>query len=180
MKSITAVGMAVVLCVASGTALAKTGGEVRGIETAPVSPLPKASTRADSVVVTPQATSPAPAAAPVYQPVQPVAAQPVETAPRKTVVTETRPTNYMATIAVSAFMGAVAGALIGGAIYYLDDQNNPENIAYWAAGGVLVGTGIGVVNVLVQESRADAAVASRRLPSDPAPTVRVALFQTRF
>ncbi len=177
MKSITALGMAVVFTVMTGTAFARTGGEVRSIETAPVSPLPKASTRADSVVVTPQAgTQPAP----VYQPVQPVAAAPVEAAPRKTVVTETKPTNYMATIAVSAFMGALAGALIGGAIYYLDDQRDPQNIAYWAAGGVLVGTGIGVVNVLVQESRADAAVASRRLPSDPAPTFRVALFKAAF
>ena len=135
--------------------------------------------RADSVVVTPQGNT-APTAVPVQQPVAPVVqpVQPIDTTPRRTVVTETRPTNYMATIAVSALMGALAGALIGGAIYYLDDQNDPQNIAYWAAGGVLVGTGIGLVNVMVQESRADAAVARRT--ADPAPTFRLALFKTTF
>jgi hypothetical protein len=135
--------------------------------------------RADSVVVTPAQGAP-PAAVPVQQPVAPMVqpVQPVEAAPRRTVITETRPTNYMATIAVSAIMGAVAGALIGGAIYYLDDQNNPQNIAFWAAGGVLFGTGVGLVNVAVQESRADAAVAHRT--ADPAPTFRLALFKTTF
>ena len=88
MKSITALGMAVVFTVMTGTAFARTGGEVRSTESAPVSPLPKASTRADSVVVTPQPGAQQPA--PVYQPVQPVAAAPVEAAPRKTVVTETK------------------------------------------------------------------------------------------
>jgi hypothetical protein len=140
--------------------------------------------RADSVVVTPQANAPAPAAVPVpvQQPapsvaVQPV--QPVDTSPRKTVVTESRPQNYMATIAVSAFMGALAGALIGGAIYLLDDpRDNPQNIAYWAAGGVLVGTGIGLVNVMANESRANAAVSHRN--ADPVPTFKVALFKASF
>ena len=67
----------------------------------------------------------------------------------------------MATIAVSALLGGVAGALIGGAIYFLDDQEHPAHIGYWAAGGVLVGTGVGIVNVATDESRAERAVSSR-------------------
>ncbi len=87
------------------------------------------------------------------------------------------PRNYMATIAGSAFLGAAAGALIGGAIYFLGNQNHPYNIAYWAAGGVLVGTGVGLTQILVQESRASQATA---MVSDPAPTLRLALFHTQF
>ena len=99
---------------------------------------------------------------------------------QRTVVTEDRPHNYMATIAVSALMGAVAGALIGGAIYYIDTpREHPERVGYWAAGGVLVGTGIGLINVMADESRAERAVSSR-LPSDPVPTYRVSLLQTHF
>ena len=87
------------------------------------------------------------------------------------------PHNYMGTIAGSALMGAVAGALVGGAIYYLGDQNHPANIAYWAAGGVLVGTGVGFTQIMVQESRASQATA---LQSDPARTYRLALYTAHF
>jgi len=74
----------------------------------------------------------------------------------------------------------VAGALIGGAIYFLDTpREHPERIGYWAAGGVLVGTGIGIINVVADENRAERAVANR-LPSDPVPTYRVSLLQTHF
>ena len=119
---------------------------------------------ADSVVV-----QPAPAA--------PVA---VDTEPsRKSVVlADVTPThNFMGTIAGSALMGAVAGALVGGAIYYLGDQNHPANIAYWAAGGVLVGTGVGFTQIMVQESRASQATA---MQSDPARTYRLALYSAHF
>jgi len=47
-----------------------------------------------------------------------------------------------------------------------------------AAGGVLVGTGVGVMQVVVQENRVSNAVA--RLPSDPAPTYRLALLRLKF
>ncbi|HEY8927349.1 MAG TPA: hypothetical protein VIU64_23365 [Polyangia bacterium] len=151
-------------------------------------PAPAARTErrlADSVVVTPQGT-PAQAA-----PAQPVAAAPVVQAPAQPVVAEPRThkvvnadvqpnKNYMSTIAVSALMGGLAGGLIGGAIYYLGDQEHAMNIAYWAAGGVLVGTGVGVVQLAVQESRVSEATALRKLPTDPAPTFRLALFQTHF
>jgi hypothetical protein len=162
----------------SSAAFAKTGGEA-----APVVPLPKASLLADSVVVTPQGPS-APAAQPVT-PVAPaavpVAAAPVEEAPARhtTVVHEDTPHNYMSTIAVSAIMGAVLGALVGGSIYYLGNQQHAARIGYWAAGGVIVGTAVGFTQVMVQESRADAAVASR-FPTDPVPTCRLALLNLRF
>lgn len=186
MKAIKALGIsAVVVAMSASSAFAKVAheGSAQG-SSGVVTPLPKASTLADNVVVTPtgQAPAPAPVQAPAQvnvqpaQPVQPVEAAPAYAPTRKTVVTEDRPHNYMATIAVSALMGAVAGALIGGAIYYLDNQDHPYNIAYWAAGGVLVGTGVGLINVMVDESRAERAVASR----DPVPTYRLSLLKTTF
>jgi len=142
---------------------------------------------ADSVVVTPQGTpaqQSAPAAQPVTTaPVAQVPAQPVVAEPssRKVVNTDVQSNhNYMSTIAMSALMGGLAGGLIGGAVYYLGDRDHAVNIAYWAAGGVLVGTGVGVVQLAVQESRVSEATALRKLPTDPAPTFRLALFQTHF
>jgi hypothetical protein len=169
----------VMLVMSSSVAFANTGREV-----APVVPLPKASLLADSVVVTPQnqpAPAPAPAPAQVQVAPAPVAAAPVvvEPARRTTVVHEDSPHNYMTTIAVSAIMGAVAGALVGGAIYYLGDQQHAARIGYWAGGGVLVGTAVGLTQVIVQENRADVAVASR-FSTDPAPTYRLALMNLHF
>jgi hypothetical protein len=184
MKAIKALGIsAVVVAMSASSAFAKVAneGNTEG-SSGVVTPLPKASTLADNVVVTPTgqaAPAPAPVQAPAQvnvQPAQPVQAAPTYVEPHRTVVTEDKPHNYMATIAVSALMGAVAGALIGGAIYYLDNQDHPRNIAYWAAGGVLVGTGVGLINVMVDESRAERAVASR----DPVPTYRLSLLKTTF
>jgi predicted membrane protein len=138
---------------------------------------------ADNVVVTPSTTQP-------VQPVQPVQAAPVQPVPQP-VYTEpshrsevhadvTPPRNYVGTIAVSALMGGVAGALIGGAIYFLDNQTHPYNVVYWASGGVLVGTAVGVTQVVVQENRASEATALNRLPQDPAPTMRLALYKAHF
>ena len=151
-------------------------------ESKPVTPLPAERTLADNVVVTPSGTSGPTAAQPVQpvqqvQPVQPVQTVPV--APQRTVVTEDKPTNYMATIAGSALLGGVAGALIGGAIYLLDNQEHPYNIAYWAGGGILVGTGIGVINVVANENRAERAVGTR-FEKDPVPTYRLSLLKTTF
>ena len=183
MKAINVLGISVVaVALTSSAAFAKV--EARSGE---VSPLPKATVVADNVVVTPNGnTAPAPAPQPAQvnvqpvQPVQPVEAAPVVVPPHRTVVTEDRPHNYVATVFVSALLGGLGGALIGSAIYYLDTpRDNPQNIGYWAAGGVLVGTGIGIINVAVDESRAERAVATR-LPSDPVPTYRVSLLQTRF
>ena len=187
MKAINLLGISVVVvAVSSSAAFAKVDGGERA-----VTPLPKAGALADNVVVTPSgstapAQTPPPSASPQQnvnvapQPGQPVEQAPVAVPPHKTVVTEDQPHNYMATIAGSALLGAVAGALIGGAIYVLDTpREHPERIGYWAAGGVLVGTGIGIINVATNESRAERAVSSR-LPSDPVPTYRVSLLQTRF
>jgi uncharacterized protein YcfJ len=176
MRSFHWVVVSVLMVALSGSAaFAKAAGDV-----APVVPLPKASLLADSVVVTPQGPS-APAAQPVTPVAVPVAAAPVEEAsPRRTtVVHEDEPHNYMSTIAVSAIMGAVLGALVGGSIYYLGNQDHAARIGYWAAGGVILGTAVGLTQVVVQENRADAAVASR-FPTDPAPTYRLALLNLRF
>jgi hypothetical protein len=141
---------------------------------------------ADNVIVGGQPAAPAPvAAAPaapsavVVQPTQAAPAQPVvvDEPSRRVVNAEVSPPHsYMGTIAGGAFMGGAAGALIGGAIYFLGSQTHPANIAYWAAGGVLAGTGVGIAQIMVQESRVSQVAAS----SDPAPTLRLALYQTRF
>ena len=107
---------------------------------------------ADNVIVGSQPAAPAQATtqpAPVVvqpsqttvQPAQPVIDEPSHRSVVRADVSP--PHSYMGTIAGGAFLGAAAGALIGGAIYFLGDQNHPVNIAYWAAGGVLVGTGVG-------------------------------------
>ena len=152
-----------------------------------MSPLPKAGTLADNVVVTPTGQTPAPAPAPAsptsvnVQPVQPVEQAPVVVPPHRTVVTEDRPHNYMATIAVSALLGAVAGALIGGAIYFLDTpRSTRSNIGYWAAGGVLVGTGVGLINVDGRREPRRAGGLAAPAERDPVPTYRLSLLQTRF
>jgi hypothetical protein len=142
---------------------------------------------ADNVIVgaqpaTPAQPQPAQPAAVVVQPTAPVAAQPavIDTEPSRRAVVHTDvspPHSYMGTIFGSALMGGAAGALIGGAIYFLGNQTHPYNVAYWAAGGVLVGTGVGLTQIMVQESRASQAVA---LSSDPAPTFRLGLFHTTF
>jgi MFS family permease len=121
-----------------------------------------------------------PAAAPAAAPVAaaPVVAQEPVVAPRREVVHH-HEGSYMGTIALNALFGAVAGGLVGGALYYLsDDQTHAQRIAYWAAGGVLVGAGIGVVQIMA-DSRTES-VAMSRLPHDPAPTYRLALLTTRF
>jgi hypothetical protein len=174
MRALKIFGMAVVMTMVGTTAaMAKPA-----TEKAPIAPLPKAALLADNVVVTPGQ------APPVTNPPAPaqtqVAVEPVDTTPRhQTVVHEEPNRNYMGTIAVSALMGGVAGALVGGAIYYLGDQDHPYNIAYWAAGGVLVGTGVGLVQLMTQESRVSNASAMH-LPTDPAPTYRLALMRVSF
>jgi hypothetical protein len=108
-----------------------------------------------------QTTTPVAAA-----PAQPVAqAVPVQTSPvsssNKTVVAETHHENYMLTVAKSVFFGAVAGALVGSAIYFIGGREaKPVSIGYWTAGGALVGVAAGLVEVAVNESRTEQAVSS--------------------
>ena len=183
MKAINLLGISVVAVALGGsTAFAKVAEPSKApAASGVVTPLPSERTVADNVVVTPQGqtTSPQPVQVqPAPVEVQPVQQVPVQ--PQRTYVTEDRPHNYMSTIAVSALMGAVAGALIGGAVYFLDTpRSHPEHVGYWAAGGVLVGTGVGLINILTDESRADRA-AGAQLQRDPVPTYRLSLLQTRF
>jgi hypothetical protein len=177
MRAIKILGMAVMMTmVGTSVAFAKPA-----TDKAPIAPLPKAALVADNVVVTPGQSAPVTNPQPTQaQAVQPVAVEPVDTTPRRSTVVHEEPNkNYMGTIAVSALMGGVAGALVGGAIYYLGDQDNAQNIAYWAAGGVLVGTGVGLVQVMTQETRISNATAMH-LPTDPAPTYRLALMRVAF
>ena len=179
-----ALGTLMVATVLSGETFAFAKATTDGVNTAPTTTRTERRL-ADSVVVTPQGSAPQQpatavqpvAAAPMVQTPAPVVAEPRT---RKVVNADVQPNhNYMSTIAVSALMGGVAGGLIGGAIYYLGDRNDAMNIAYWAAGGVLVGTGVGLINIFTDESRADRA-AGAQLPRDPVPTYRLSLLQTRF
>ncbi|HLK89103.1 MAG TPA: hypothetical protein VKZ18_04360 [Polyangia bacterium] len=120
--------------------------------------------------------APAPAVVPVQQ--APVVVPPSE---QRVLHEDVQPPrNVMATITISALMGGIAGLLVGGSIYYLaDHQEHAGRIGIWAAGGVLLGTGVGVIQVVGDESRADRAVSSVWSP-DPARTYRLALYQAHF
>ncbi len=139
----------------------------------------------DVEIVNPSTGQAAPAPAPAVVPVQaaPVQEQAPVAAPQtQRVIHEDvqPPHNVMTTITVSALMGGIAGLLVGGAIYYLaDNQEHAARIGIWAAGGVLVGTGVGIVQVAADESRASTAVSKLWSP-DPAPTFRLALFRAHF
>ncbi|HVV50765.1 MAG TPA: hypothetical protein VHO06_13960 [Polyangia bacterium] len=136
----------------------------------------------DVEIVNPQGTQQtAPAATPATTVVPVEQPAPLVDPPRKVVHEDVQPPhNVMSTIAVSALMGGVAGLLVGGAIYYLaDNQEHAARIGIWAAGGVLVGTGVGIVQVVADESRANAAVSQLWRP-DPAPTYRLALYRVHF
>jgi len=157
---------------ASGLRLTTPALRASGAEPAPMLP-PLRLAEVEVVNSNPPASAPAvaPAAAPV-------AAEPVAVPQRREVVHH-HDGNYMGTIALNALFGALAGGLVGGAIYYLaDDQNHAQRIAYWAAGGVIVGAGVGIVQVM-EDNRTET-VAMSRLPKDPAPTYRLALLTTRF
>jgi predicted lipid-binding transport protein (Tim44 family) len=131
-------------------------------------------------VVVQQPSQPAPQAPPAPQPAPTATATTVQAPPARNAYVEQRQHSYMGTIAISALAGGLAGALVGGSLYFLaDDQHHAARIGYWAAGGVLVGTTVGIIELAVEESRADRAVATH-LPKDPAPTLRLALYQTRF
>lgn len=135
----------------------------------------------NTVVVPSQQPAPA-QPAPVVQPVQPV--QPVDVSPRKTVTVEDHPTNFMATIAASTFFGVLTGALVGAAVYYLDEpRRDPQHIYYWGAGGAIVGLGIGLINVAANQERSERAVSDltdkHRAPSGPR-ALGVRLYSARF
>jgi len=174
------------ICGLSVPALAHSGTDGRGLRLATpqmrvapetdVAPMVPPLRLAEVEVVNSNPPAAAPAAAPVAA--APVVAQEPVVAPRHEVVHH-HEGSYMGTIALNALFGAVAGGLVGGAIYYLsDNQTHAQRIAYWAAGGVLVGAGIGVVQVMA-DNRTES-VAMSKLPHDPAPTYRLALLTTRF
>lgn len=69
-----------------------------------------------------------------------------------TVRTSEGPT-FMGTVARNTFAGAMAGLLVGGAIWLLDTpRHDAQNIGYWTAGGALVGAAVGVVQLLADEN----------------------------
>lgn len=123
-------------------------------------------------------SNPPPPAAPVAAPAPVVSPAPAAV-PVQHEVVQHQGGSYMGTIALNALCGAVAGGLVGGALYFLnDDQHHAERVAYWAAGGVLVGAGVGVVQVMM-DNRTES-VALSKLPTDPAPTHRLALLTMHY
>jgi hypothetical protein len=121
-----------------------------------------AQTETQTTETTTTTATPPPPAPVIAQPApQPVVVQPAAPAApvkQKQVVTDTHSHNYMATIAESVFFGALAGALVGTAVYIVDHENHARNIAYWGAGGAIVGGTIGIVQVAVDENRTERAV----------------------
>jgi hypothetical protein len=154
MVAFTSRTMAVVLAsvlAAGGVASAETRTAARKTVTSEKSELRLAQ---NQVVVPAQPASP-PAAAPPVQ----TAPQPVEVAPHKTVVTDDHPQNFMGTIATSTFFGALTGALVGAAVYFLDEpRRDPQHIYFWGGGGALVGLGVGLINVAANEDHRERAV----------------------
>lgn len=189
--SLRSLAAAAFICGLSAPALARSGDDGRAGGLRLTSPQMRVSAGADVAPMVPPLrlaevevvnSNPAPAAAPAAPaPVvaaAPVAAAPVAVTPQREVVHH-HEGSYMGTIALNALFGALAGGLVGGAIYYLsDNQNHAQRIAYWAAGGVLVGAGVGIVQIAA-DNRTES-VAMSRLPHDPAPTYRLALLTTRF
>jgi hypothetical protein len=124
--------------------------------------------RAQSVTTERQTVNPTPAPAPVVaQPVQtaPVQAAPVAQAPAtssketRTVTEERDQGSFMGTVAKDTLYGALTGVVVGGAIYFISGQDTrPVTVAYWAAGGALVGAGVGLVEVMVRQNRREEAV----------------------
>ncbi len=125
--------------------------------------------QAQTVTTERQTVNPQPTTTTTVQPVQTVPVQPVQAAPvaqaapasttNKTVVAEQHDQgSFMGTVAKDTFFGALTGALVGGAIYFIGGRDTaPVNIAYWTAGGALVGVGVGAVEVMTRESRQEAA-----------------------
>ena len=85
------------------------------------------------------------------------------------------PGNWVGTLALSALGGGLVGALVGTSIYLLERPDGDAiNISYWTAGGVLLGVGVGIVQIAVQEDRVSDAVGQRVLDdSKPAQTVGI-------
>jgi hypothetical protein len=171
-KTLTSIALTATMAVALLPSAARADVVVNGTTTPAPAPAPAPVTPVAPVVVEPRP-------APVVVPAAP--APVVEPAPRRTTtVVEHEPRSYMGTILVSSLAGAVVGVLVGGAIYYLaDNQQHANRILYWGAGGVLVGAGVGIIQIANQESRLDRATAST-LPTDPSPTYRLALYRLRF
>jgi uncharacterized membrane protein len=117
--------------------------------------------------VTPgQAPAPQPAPAPTTVQVQPTtqaAPAPAPAAPvreTRTVSEQRDQGSFMGTVAKDTLYGALTGVLVGGAIYFIGGRDTaPVNVAYWAAGGALVGAGVGLVEVMVRQSRQEEATA---------------------
>lgn len=187
-SSVISVVAATLVCGMSAPALAHSSDDGRPSDLRLTAPQMRVAPEADVAPMVPPLrlaevevvnSNPTPSAAPAAAaPVAATPVAPVAAAPQHEVVHH-HEGSYMGTIALNALFGALAGGLVGGAIYYLaDNQEHAQRIAYWAAGGVLVGAGVGVIQVTA-DNRTES-VAMSRLPHDPAPTYRLALLTTRF
>ncbi|TXD35339.1 hypothetical protein FRC98_16115 [Lujinxingia vulgaris] len=102
---------------------------------------------------------------------------------RQTIITEPESPNYMGVLARNAFLGGITGGLVGTGVYLLSGREyTPWTIAYFAGGGILVGTAAGAVELVVREERNADALAARRymLEHELPKTVRVPLLRIDF
>jgi hypothetical protein len=89
--------------------------------------------------------------------------------------------DFMGVIARNAFFGALLGGLIGGAGYLLSGRDwSPWNIAYFAAGGVIVGTAAGLVELMIRETQRPPVASLEWMERQMPRTVVVPLMQVGF
>lgn len=105
-------------------------------------------------------------------PPAPPPAEPTKEVDVHTNVEAESPGNWMGTLAVSALAGGLVGALVGTSIYLLERPDAEAiNIGYWTGGGILLGVGVGAIQIALQEDRVDDALEARVLDDSPAPKV---------
>ncbi|MFU8802262.1 MAG: hypothetical protein ACNA8W_00495 [Bradymonadaceae bacterium] len=89
--------------------------------------------------------------------------------------------NYMLVVTRSAFLGGVLGALVGGAGYLISGREwSLWNIAYFGAGGVLVGATVGLVEVMMREARRPATASLEWMEREMPTTVQVPVLHLDF
>jgi hypothetical protein len=87
---------------------------------------------------------------------------------------------FMGTVARNTFAGALAGFLVGGAIWLLDTpRHDAQNVGYWTAGGALVGAALGVVQLLADENPR-ARLGDRYAAAGPSPAFIVPALSLKY
>ncbi|MBA2662557.1 MAG: hypothetical protein H0U74_09705 [Bradymonadaceae bacterium] len=97
-------------------------------------------------------------------------------------VEQVPPPNYIGVLTRSAFLGGILGGLVGLGGYLISGRTwDPWNIAYFAGGGILVGTAVGLIEIVARDDRAQGSRASLEyLERDMPRTLDVRIFNLDF